>query len=457
MSHDPEHWRRLAGEHTGQVEFAYLLAAEVGLDLLYVHGIGWHTWDGTRWALDYDDVEATRAVHGVLRKEWAASYGDDKRGRQIARLQTAAAVSGILAQARRLGAFAATVNELDADPYLLNTPAGTLDLRDFRARGHDPADRITKITTGSYYPASQARRGPESAWEPFLEQILPDPDVRAYLARFTGQALLGRVVTHVLMLLTGSGGNGKGTWYEAVVNALGEYAVTPEPGLLTQRRHETHPTGLMDLRGTRFAVVSETDQGQRFDESKMKRLTGGDKISARRMGQDFVEFTPSHSLALVTNHPPTVSGDDEAVWRRLRRVDFGVTIDPAHMDGHLGERLRLDADAVLTWAVEGLRDFYARGEKLDEPGAVLRSTADYKAENDATGRFIAEECLVGKHYWTPVGDLWERWCSWAAENGEPVGTQTAFGKELSRRGFTTDPGRRKRLGIALYAAEEEAS
>jgi len=439
----------LARQHTGQMEFAYRLAAAEFDRLLYVPGIGWHVWDGCRWREDPDEQEAVRAVNKVIRVEWGKALGDKDRAKQITRLQSANAVVGILALARRLPQLATTVDHLDADPYLLNTPAGTLDLRDLKVRGHDPADRITKVTHGSYRPEADA----DTAWTGFLERVLPDEDVRDYLARWSGLSLLGTVLVHVLLLLTGTGANGKGTFYKALLHALGDYAAPPAPGLLDQRTHQQHPTELFDLRGRRLMVLSETDKGTRMNEERMKYLTGGDTVKARRMGQDFIAFDPSWTLALVTNHPPKVSADDPAVWRRLRKVDFGVTIPEAEQDGHLDDKLREAADAVLTWAVEGWRDFLDRGERLDEPEPVTAATAAYQVANDAVGRFLTECCYLSPDARVRVSDLMSRWRRWSSAEGVDI-TDTAFGTELDRRGYGRDKGRRNRHGLGLLADEE---
>jgi hypothetical protein len=162
--------------------------------------------------------------------------------------------------------------------------------------------------------------------------------------------------------------NGKSVFYKAIDYALGDYASIDEPDLF-MHRDGAHPTGEMDLLGKRRVVVSENDEGRRLAEATMKRLTGGDPITARGMRQNFVTFDPSHTPMLITNHLPKVRGDDLAIWRRLRVIPFDVVIPEAERDPHLSEILRLDADAILTWAVTGYADYSRRG-RLDEPPQV---------------------------------------------------------------------------------------
>jgi len=301
--------------HGGQARMAYRLAEAYAGALLYVHDIGWRSWDGTRWSAD-DPGAPKRAVLDVLRTALAASLDDKELRADVRKCESAAGVAGVLDLAAALEEFAVTVRDLDPDPYLLNVANGTLDLRTMALRPHDPADRITKVTRAAFTAESAGRR-----WPQFLARVLPDDEVRDFVQRVAGVGLLGVVLEHVLVILTGTGANGKGTFYKAVSHALGDYASTVEPDLFLHRQG-AHPTGEMDLLGKRWVVVSETEKDRRLAEATMKRLTGGDPITARHMRQNFVTFTPSHTAILVTNHLPKVSGDDPAIWRRLRVVPF---------------------------------------------------------------------------------------------------------------------------------------
>lgn len=447
-----ENGRRVSpsGEHhSGQVRMAYRLARSHVDRLLHVHGLGWHFFDGQRWAED-DSGHSRRAVLEVLRDALAEAVGDKQLRADVSRCESAAGVSGVLDLAGALVEFAATVRDLDADPYLLNCANGTLDLHTLKLRPHDPADRITKVAGAAYHGDVT---GP--GWDKFLTRVLPSEDVREFLRRYVGVALCGRVLEHVLAILTGTGRNGKGVFYGAVAAALGDYASTAEPDLF-MHRDNAHPTGEMDLRGLRWVVVSESDQGRKLAEATVKRLTGGDEIKVRRMRQDFVAFTPSHTATLVTNHLPRVSGDDPALWARLRVVPFDEVIPKDEQDPHLGETLALEAASILSWAVAGWQDYNRQG--LAEPAAVLEATDDYHAAADAIARFIDAECLVNPHMFVVVGDLWDRWIRWRSDDGAEELSKKAFGEAIDKRGFPVHRGtggKRIRRGIGLQAEDEE--
>jgi putative DNA primase/helicase len=242
--------------HNGQTRMAYRMAVLYRDKLLHVHG--WHHWDGKRWAED-DKGTSKRAVLATFRQALRESVDMDEAARgilrkDVRRCESDTGIRGVLGIAAALEAFAATVDDLDADPYLLNCDNGTLDLRTTELRPHSPADRITKVTTAAYDPLAHG-----ATWEKFIQRVLPNEPVREFLQRYVGTSLCGRVLEHKLAILTGEGRNGKGVFYGAVNAALGDYAATGDPNLF-MRRQDAHPTGEMDLRGRRFVVVSENDK-----------------------------------------------------------------------------------------------------------------------------------------------------------------------------------------------------
>ncbi|MED5812932.1 phage/plasmid primase, P4 family [Mycolicibacterium sp. 050232] len=421
---------------------AYRLVAAYHDRLLYVHDVGWHYWDGQRWA--HDDIgAASRAVITVLRTALTESLDDKQLRADVRRCESHAGIHGVLGVAAALTPFATTVRDLDPDPYLLNVANGTLDLRTMELAAHNPADRITKVTRAAYTTDTSP-----GDWHRFLTTVLPNEPVRTYLQRVTGLSLCGKVIEHILAILTGTGANGKGTFYNAVLHALGDYGEAAEPDLF-MHREGAHPAGQMALRGKRIVIVSESDDHRRLAEATMKRLTGGDPITARYMRQNFVTFTPSHTALLVTNHLPKVSGDDPAVWRRLRVIPFDVEIPPHQQDGHLDEKLQADADAILTWTLNGWTDYQHHG--LAEPPTVIAATDEYKTDNDTIARFIAEECTTtSPTLKATTTQLFEAWQHWRTKDGAEEMTRKAFGQALDRHGYpVTDKTRdgRWRAGI----------
>jgi putative DNA primase/helicase len=440
-----------AERHRGQLRMAERLVRAEADGLRHVHGVGWHTWDGARWARDLNGAATRRAV-ATVKAAYSDLPGLDREAQKelladIHKCESSNGLDGLLRLAGALLPLAVSVDQLDADPYLFNTASGTLDLRTGLVRPHDPSDLLTKVAGCGYDPATTSE-----TFERFLAEVLPDPAMRAFVGRLFGQALVGRVIEHLLPIFTGVGQNGKSTLLTAVSAAFGDYAIAAEPDLLVDRG-SVHTTGQADLLGVRLAVCSETDAGRRLAAGTVKRLTGGDKVRARRMRQDNIEFEASHSVFMVTNYKPQVPGDDPALWRRLRIVPFDVKV--ADPDTGLGERLALELPAVLAWIVAGHRDWHAHG--LGEPDQVLEATAKYQAASDVLGRFIEDACLTSTHATVKARQLFGAWSAWCHTNGEDAGTEVAFAGAMLDRGFTKVKrnGTMTYLGLTLAADEDE--
>jgi putative DNA primase/helicase len=405
----------------------------------------WLIWDGCRWQPDATGQPA-RWMKAIVRLVTAAALdsGDDDMIRNSLRGESAHAVSGALNLASTEPGIAVAHDQLDADPYLLNCANGTLDLRTGELRPHDPADLLTKVTRAAYRPGARSK-----AWSAFLATVQPDSAVRDYLGRLFGHSLEGRVAEHVLPICYGPGANGKSTFLNAVMFALGDYAAPADPELLTARDWTAHPTGTADLFGLRLAVLHETDHGRRLAEGTVKRLTGGDPVKARRMREDFWWFTPTHTFALQTNHKPLITGTDEGIWRRIRLIPWNVIIPAEDRDLNLGDRLALEADPILAWLAGGYRAWRTQG--LADPEQVTAATGAYHDESDALSRFIDQRCITGPHFTARSAELFAAWSKWCAEEGVEHGTQTAFSLALVDRGFDKQPTRTGKVwsGIGL--------
>jgi putative DNA primase/helicase len=445
----------LPGEPWTELGYARRLIAAYGARLRYVPAWRkWLVWDRTRWAVD-DTGQAARWCKVIARQLTtdAMAITDADKRRALVRLarrgESSAGVAGALTLASTESEVAVTPDGLDADPFLLNCTNGTLDLRTGELREHDPADLLTKITGAAYRPEAP---GPE--WVKFLTRVQPDEGMREFLSRLTGLALEGRVVEHLLPIHHGQGANGKTTFTDAVLHALGDYADVADPDLLTARTFDAHPTGVADLFGLRLAVLHESDAGRRLAEGTVKRLTGGDRVKARRMREDFWSFDPSHTFVMLTNHKPIIGGTDEGIWRRLRLVPWEVVIPPAERDAELGDKLQLEADAVLSWLVAGYRDWRARG--LADPERVTAATKAFRDESDALGRFVEQLCLTSPHFHVGSSELFSTWSRWCDAEGEETGTQTAFATALQNKGFDNRKdrtGRKRWHGLALASEE----
>ena len=230
----------------------------------------------------------------------------------IGSAKTVAAVERLASADRRI---AATVDQWDTDSSLLNTPGGTIDLRTGDMRPHAPGDYITKITAA-------APGGECPTWLEFLNRITGgDVELQAFLQRMAGYSLTGDTSEHALFFGYGTGANGKSVFVETLAGLLGDYHRMAPIETFTATIGDQHPTNLAGLRGARLVTAVETEEGRRWAESRIKQLTGGDKVAARFMRQDFFEFTPQFKLIIVGNHKPGLRSVDEAIWPAAGSVD----------------------------------------------------------------------------------------------------------------------------------------
>lgn len=408
-----------------------------GGDVRYVHAWRrWLAWDGQRWAPDdtgrLEDL-ARMVADGLFDR--AAAAGDDRERRTVARHAVNSAsrrgIEAMIALAATEAGVPIRPDVLDADPMRLTVANGTLDLRSGELREHRPLDYMTKLVPWPYDPAATCPR-----WLKFLEEILPDPSVRVFLQKAVGYSLTGNTSEQCLFLLCGSGANGKSVLLETLMDLVGDYGLRTPSETLLARRGDAIPNDLAALRGARLVVASETEDGRRLAESRIKELTSGDTISARFMRSEWFSFRPVGKLFLATNHRPQVRGTDHAIWRRIRLIPFDQTFGqpggpPA--DPHLRDKLRAELPGILAWAVTGSALWHHRG--MTSPEAVTAATAAYRTEQDVLGDFFTDAVEIDKAASATAAELFGAYRDWCTAAAERPMTKTAFGRALQERGF----------------------
>lgn len=422
---------------------AELLVQHFGQDLRYVATWGKGlAWDGKRWALD-EEARWQRAAANTVRilfddacTELRAA-GDDKDKAQAARVKIswaakshgAARLAAMIALAKSFPSIVIRHAALDSDPFLFNCANGTLDLISGELREHRRGDLITKLSPVVYDSAAKA-----PLWEAFLETVIPDAAVRLFVQRFAGSCLTGDVSDRVFVFLYGTGRNGKSVFLRSLRTLLGDYGSVAAPELLLAKRHDAaHPTELADLQGRRLVVCQEVPKGRAFDEQRIKELTGNEgALKARRMGEDFWEFTPHFKLAIAGNHEPSVRDDTDSIWDRLRKVPFTVRIADEKIDKHLFEKLRAEFPGMLAWAVHGCLDWREHG--LPAPLAVTEASAAYRADEDVLGRFLTDRCVLHPDARATTKSLTDALSEWSKSNGEREVTRKVLASRLKTEG-----------------------
>jgi putative DNA primase/helicase len=459
------------------------LALHFGADLIFIPRVGWFRWDGSRWAEDPDDISVRQLVHKMgdliaretlfirpspkveqqaetrdalqlelddldqikahtpeqkqrradIRKQMAEideAMGrvQDKRAQRTRHAKNAGNTNPIKNMMTEGGVtLARRLDEMDANPLAVACKNGVLQFSVARVGGvkraevqlvpHDRGQLITKLMDVAYDARAHAPR-----FHGFLSQIMPDPDIQAFLQRVFGLSMLG-LTEQMLCFFFGDGANGKSVLTDLIARILGDYAASAKIESLTgsNRRGGGDATpDLVPMIGARFLRASEPEKGVQWQEGLIKELTGGEPILVRALNKDFVEVRPIFKLVISGNHRPEFRGDDHGIWRRIKLVPFAVQIPEAERIAkqELDDLLFAEAPGVLNWMVEGALNYLEIG--LQEPSAVRDATAALRAELDYYGTFLLETCVVSgdPRDKMPAADLVNAFHFWLAMRGE---------------------------------------
>ena len=407
-------------------------------NLRYVALMGqWLVWDGMVWNQDQ-----TLEVFDLIRKLCRKYFSDNETLRK--RFLNAGTVSAIERLVRSDVAHRATVDQWDSDDWILNTPAGIVDLKTGSSRSHDANRHCTIITAA-------APDGECPTFHRFVNDITNnDQDLINFIQRMMGYACTGSTKEHALFFFYGTGANGKGTLLNTITSILNDYAVIANTDVFTESRHERHPTELAALMGARLVVAQETDEGRKWAESKIKALTGGDPITARFMRQDFFTYTPKFTLIIAGNHKPSIQTVDEAMRRRLNLVPFTVTIPKEQRDPDLADKLQEESAGIMQWLIDGALAYQEKG--LNPPQVVLDATESYFEDEDTLAQWIAECCETDPNLWDKPTLLFNSWKEFAAAANFVPGSNKNFKSKLEAAGYRyhrTGPRGRHYEGIKV--------
>ena len=417
----------------------------------------WLVWGGRRYVWD-DRGESVKLAHHTARAIFheAAHAKDEDEQKAIAKWavssQSESRINAMLSQAKPY--LAVGMDELDRDPWLINCQNGTLDLKTGRLKDHDPADLVTRLAPVGYDPEATCPR-----FERFLHETLADDEVVRFVKRYAGYTLTGITRERILAILYGSGKNGKTTLVELLHEVLGDYARNTDVETLLVKKYQGVGNDVAALKGARFVSAAEVEKGRRLAESKVKQLTGRDTVTARFLFGENFDFKPEFKLWLSTNNKPVIQGTDDAIWDRIRLIEFTQRFDGAKADPLLPDKLRDELAGVFAWMVEGCLEWQERG--LQEPRPVTEATKQYRDEMDTLAAFLDEVCVVGGSYRALAESLYQRYAMWCDKSGERKDPKKAFVVRLEERGFErrretagVNKGRYIWLGIGLRGGDE---
>ncbi len=395
----------------------------------------WIVWTGTHWSED-DSGEVFRLARKTVRKIYrAASQASDEFNRKAIadhakRSESQSRITSMVSLARSEPGLQIKPFDLDQNPILLNCLNGTFDLETGQLKEHNKDDFITRVINVGYDPDAVC-----PTWEKVIGQIfLDDPDLISYFQRAVGYTLTGLTNEQVMFILFGKGGNGKSTIIEVLRSMLGPYTKHLQAeSLMTKKFGDTQSNDIAALKGIRLATSVETEEGQRLAESKVKQLTGGDTITARKLYQEFIEFRPHFKLWLACNHRPTIRGTDAAIWRRIHLIPFEVTFSEDQRDQSLLEKLEVELPGILAWSVRGCMEWKSEG--LNPPSVIRKAIDVYRSDMDVVSKFLEECCREDPSVEVSAKELYGELKNWSQQNGEITISQQMLGRKLSKRGF----------------------
>lgn len=418
------------------------LAAMFGRRIRYVHKQKkWLVWNNSHWA-ESDPVvymmvpemsrlfreqcqkEADRATEAGNEEEakyWAA------RAKYAMGIENAPRIKACVEVARSLPELATLPGDYDTDQWAFNVENGTVNLRTGELQPHDRSALHRKVAPIEFDPAAKC-----PVFLKFFREVVPSIGVRKFIRNYIGMCLTGTMEEHIFPVFHGKGRNGKSTFLRLLMELLGDYAQSlPSETLRAKQYGGGIPNDVARLSGARLALALEFPEATRINEDLLKRLTGGDPVTARFLNQEYFDFVPTAKFILATNHKPEFRGADDGIWRRVRLVPFSQHIPEARVDRRLGEKLRAELPGILNWAVRGCLSWQADG--LCVPTEMEELTEEYREESDLIGQFLEDNCVIGWDEEVMASDLYTTFQGWMLDQGMKAWSQTAFGRAIADR------------------------
>jgi P4 family phage/plasmid primase-like protien len=432
--------QRLAHTDKGN---AVALVTEYSPRIRFVPEMGkWIHWNGVRWLIDPDTGQIDTAA-GQIATDLPGDSQEDRRHRK--RSLSASGITAMVRLARSDPAMRVSRDRLDASSWQLNTPSGIVDLHTGEIADHRPDAWHTRITGVGYEPDGDCPR-----WKEFLDTTFEgDHELIAYVRGLCGYAAIGAVLSHILPFFWGAGQNGKSVLLEVIKSVLGDYAISAPANFMLAGR-DKHETEIARLAGARFVVCSEINQGTRFDEAKVKLLTGGDTLTGRFMHGNFFDFRPSHTLFLMGNQQPTVGAGGHAFWRRVRLVPFTHQVpEDKRVEGLAEQLIAAEGPAILGWIVAGATT--ASGGGLVTPERVSSATDEYEESEDRIKQFLDDCTTRGtREDRELIGDVYGRYIEWCRSNRVSDSLDSrVFAREIYSRGYGSAKSNGKRYVYGL--------
>lgn len=431
----------------------------------------WVTYKGVRWVRDKDSgPRLVREAMLVARDAEAGNYSDKRKkdddGKEVpgssprekfikslsdnSTTANFKAISQAIAISDDLGAKA---DDFDKDPYLLGVGNGVLNLRTGKLIEGDSEQMISKGTYVDFDPEAEC-----PLFEAYLKTSMPDQSMREYLQAIMGYSATGSSIEQAFFIHWGETNNGKSVLMNVIRQLLGEHMGSASSKALVRTKGEQHSVEIADLHGPRLLQMSETAEGDHLEEATIKRITGGDRIAARKIAQSNQEYRITGKIHILTNHLPHIT-PSPSNKRRLHLIRWPVEI--VRPDLRLEEKILVaELPGVLNWLVRGAQ-LWAENLERTQVGGEGRPTGlvrphlaqaevdEYLFEEDELAQWLNEATEPTMEPATKASNAYLSYKQWKWARGGKELSQTTFGKKLKERKIES---KRKNDGMYFHLA-----
>lgn len=394
----------------------------------------WYEWTGKKWkacTVGHEVEWAKGTIRAMLKH--AATISDSDERRQYAawaiKSESEKHIKAMMNLARSESGIADSGEDWDIDPYMLGCPSGVLDLKTGNLLA---PDKKTKLISSIAIKPDDKARCPQ--WEQFLQEIyMGDAEIIGFVKRLLGYALTGTIEEQCVFCFHGQGANGKSTLTDTIIALMGNYGYPMPFSTIEFQNRSAISNDMAHLYGKRFVVASETQEGVRLNEGRLKSLTGGDMVTARFMYKEYFSFKPMAHFLLAFNHKPIITDDSEGAWRRIYLIAHNRIFKSHERDKKLDKKLLKELPGILNWLIEGCMEWQRDG--LMVPQSVIAGTEEYRQEMNPLRNFVEDDLVTGD-YCARVTDIWAAYNTWSDENRERFRlSQRKFNSRLESMGF----------------------
>ena len=403
----------------------------------------------------------------------ARDAGDEAREKAAAKFQLrcldgeSAMLDKLLKNLTRTRELYVDENDMDAMEEFIAVENGLVNLKTRDLVPNAPDALMVKYCNVRYDPSADC-----PTWRKCVSTWFGSEEVAWYMQKVLGKMLAGRPDEEAFYLLIGDGANGKSSFLETISEVMGGYSKALSDETVIGRKGTPasgHRADIVRLQGARFVYCSETGSGESFRAADLKRISGGDKISARgAYAAEVKEFPARFTLFIATNFAPNMQGADNAMRRRIRLIDFPHDFenDPKYRAMRikgLSQVLKAERSGIFNWLLEGREGELKEG--LAVPKSVQDASNAYVDSHDLVTQWFDERCEIGrpeKENDPSTKDLFESYCQWLESMNEPTSDARPrmlterLKKLLARRGvpfrLRKSDGKALAVGIRLKSA-----